>query len=122
MERWQYAIGEQGMDESWHIDVEGLPDYEAATRALTRYLVESRNSDWTQDPQIVKRSDRHPAWQPVKDHAAELLAEVLEAVRLDFATIGSGIVQGSDVAKIFRKRALILRNVTDLQGTEEYDG
>lgn len=122
MERWEYAIGEQGMDEStWHVDTEGLATYEAANRALMRTMIQGRNSDWLGDPQIIKRSDRHPHWQPVHDHAAEVLAEVLEDIRLDFGTIGSGIVQGSDVAKIFRKRALIVRNTLPNQN-EEYDG
>lgn len=120
MERWEYGIGTEGMDGSWIADTEGIETYEAANRALIRTMIESRNSDWLDDPHVLKRSERHPAWTPVYDHAAELLVEALEGVRLDFATIGAGIVQGSDVAKIFKKRAQILRNTLPNQ-SQEYD-
>lgn len=118
METWEYAVGQEGLDGTWETDTEPTPHYEAAQRAFARLLIEHRNDEWLIDPQILKRSERHPVWTPVLDHAAELLAEVLEDLRLDFATHGAGIMQGVDLAKVFRKRA---RLINPDKSVEEYD-
>lgn len=119
MQHWEYAVGHQRLDDTWSNDTDpGV--FEVASRDLIKHQIQFGDEDWATDLRIVKRSDRHLDWQPVDDHAAELLVEVLEEIRLDFATIDSGIVQGSDVAKVFRKRALVLRNTLPNQN-QEYD-
>lgn len=118
MERWEYAVGNEGIDGSWTADVDGLADYEAANRALIRAILAQQNTEWLDDPHILRRSDRHPLWTPVKDHTAEVLAEVLEDLRLDFGVFGAGIMQGSDLAKTLKKRAHLLN---PNKPTEEYD-
>lgn len=118
MERWEYASGYELMEGFTN---NGEPTtFEQAQRDLAGMIAAHGNEHWVINPCVVKRSSRYPSWQPVIDHAAELLVEVLEAIRLDFGVIGAGIVQGSDVAKIFRKRALVLRNTLPNQN-QEYD-
>lgn len=117
MERWEYAAGHQSFDDSW-IPSSEPGTYEKARTDLEVMVRRHEDEAWMISPSILRRSDRHLDWQPVDDHAAELLAEVLEEIRLDFATIGAGIVQGRDVAKIFRKLALIVRNTLPNQNQE----
>lgn len=120
MEKWEYAIGDQGMTPGyWHIDIEGLPDYEAATRALTRAIMAQQGTDWVNDPQIVKRCDRYPEWQPVKDHAAELLAEATLEVAHEFRRVGQGVVQGNDLYAVFAKLAAQINPNTE--NPQEFD-
>lgn len=113
MEKWEYAYGL----EDWRAypgpkwTAESTPGtYAQAEIALMRALAaDDPTSDYgLHGPCIVKRSENNPEWVPVQDHAAELLAEVLEDLRIDFAFLGAGIMQGKDIAKSFRKRAQML--------------
>lgn len=117
MERWEYAVGQEGLDGTWQTDTDPLSSYEAAQRAFTRLLIEHRSSEWLIDPQILKRSERHPVWTPVVDHAAELLAEVLEEMADKFGRLGDGIVQGTDVKAICTHIA----RSTGTEQSQEYD-
>ncbi|AZS06712.1 hypothetical protein HOU95_gp095 [Streptomyces phage Hiyaa] len=119
MHRWEYAVGHQRLDDTWTNDTDPAT-FEVARRDLIIQQIQHGDEDWAHDLRVIKRGDHQLDWTPVYDHAAELLVEVLEGVRLDFATIGSGIVQGSDVARIFKKRAQVLRNTLPNQN-QEYD-
>lgn len=119
MQHWEYAAGYDRVDNTF-TNWSDPTTYEQARVDLDRLLRDHGDEGWVINPCVVRRGERHINWQPVYDHAAELLVEVLEGLRMDFAVIGAGIVQGSDVAKIFRKRAQILRNTLPNQN-QEYD-
>lgn len=116
MERWEYASGYELMEGFTN---NGEPTtFEQAQRDLAGMIAAHGNEHWVINPCVVKRSSRYPSWQPVIDHAAELLTEVLEDLRMDFAVFGVGIMQGSDLSKVFKKRAQLLN---PNKSTEEYD-
>lgn len=123
MENWQYAYGQEDWraypGPKWTNDSEP-GTYAQAEIALMRAIVQDDpTSDYSlHSPCILRRSDRHPEWQPVKDHAAELLAEMLGDLRLDFGVHGASVMQGSDLAKVFAKRAHLLN---PNHSSEEFD-
>lgn len=108
MDDWKYAVGtadwrtaEQGV---YNVQTEPTC-YEDARTALERLLREQGQEDWVVSPCIIRRSERHPLWIKVNDHAAELLADVLAAVAYEFRSIGGGIVQGDDVFRVLIKQS-----------------
>lgn len=113
MERWEYAAGYQSIDDSWIASSE--PGMFEKARADFDVMVR-RNEDWMTSPSIIRRSDRHSQWQPVHDHAAELLAEVLTDIALRFASNGNDIMQGKDLNRVIKHVAFGLRPTQ----TEEY--
>lgn len=123
MENWEYAAGtlnSYAIGTVW-TDQSTPGTFEAARLALDKLIREEGDADWVIDPCIIKRSDRHPAWARVNDHAAELLAEVLADVANDSGVHGAGIIQGSDLYKIFKKVAHLISNKLP-QNVEEYGG
>lgn len=118
MEKWEYAAGEQRFDE-W-VERSAPGTYEDARTELARLLAaDDPQSDYSMiAPCVVKRCARYPEWQPVKDHAAELLAELLEDLRRDFAPNGASSMQGRDLAAVFAKRAKLLN---PNRNPEEFD-
>lgn len=116
MERWEYAAGYEDLNGDFVASTEP-GTFEKARLDLDVMVRRHEDEDWMITPSIIRRSDRHPLWQRVNDHAAELLAEVLEDLRLDFGTHGAGIMQGSDLAQVFKKRAHLLNP----NPTEEFD-
>lgn len=116
MDNWEYASGYELM-EGFTNHGESTT-FEQAQRDLNRLIATHGEEGWVIGPCVVKRSSRYPSWQPVKDHAAELLAEVLEDLRYNFAVHGAGIMQGSDLAKVFKKTAQL---INPNKPTEEYD-
>lgn len=116
MERWEYAAGYQTTSDEWRVfDSPGT--FEHASAKLRALELESRGDGWATNPCVVKRSDRRPQWQPVHDHAAELLAEVLTDIALRFASNGNDIMQGKDLNRVIKHVAFGLRPTQ----TEEYD-
>jgi hypothetical protein len=116
VENWEYASGYELMEGFTN---NGDPTtFEQAQRDLAGMIAAHGNEHWVINPCVVKRSSRYPNWTPVVDHAAEVLAEVLEDLRFDFAAHGVGIMQGSDLAKVFRKRAQL---TNPERHVEEYD-
>lgn len=118
MEGWEYAAGYQAIDDSW-VPSSEVGTYERAQLALNFMVTRHEDEDWMIMPSILKRSDRHPTWHPVHDHAAELLAEVMLDTSKDFAVYGAGVMQGSDLAKVFKKIAHLISNKLP-QENEEY--
>lgn len=116
MERWEYAVGHERLNDTWTNDTEP-GTFEAASKSLIQREIKFGDEDWAGDQCIVKRSDRFPEWQPVHDHAAELLAEVLTDIALRFASNGNDIMQGKDLNRVIKHVAFGLRPTQ----TEEYD-
>ncbi|QNJ57676.1 hypothetical protein SEA_KEANU_71 [Streptomyces phage Keanu] len=124
MERWEYAAGEEDWraypGPKWENRSEP-GTFEAAQVALTRLLAaEDPTSDYSMHgPCVVKRSERYPDWQPVRDHAAELLAEALLEVAHDFRRVGQGVVQGNDLYRALAK--ITAQMNTTAQDPREFD-
>lgn len=119
MENWTYAAGYQSIDNSW-VPSSEPGTYEKAQIDLGVMMRRHEDEDWLSTPSIVKQSPVHPGWQPVHDHAAELLAETLMDMRYDFARHGTSIMQGRDLAQIFHKLSKLVSNKLP-QTNEEYD-
>ena len=115
-DKWEYAAGHQGLSGDWVNDLEPTT-FELASRDLFRMTLTYGEQDWTHDLRIIKRSDRHPPWQPVNDHAAEVVADTLEEIAGQFGVHGSNIIQGADLHRILNRvaRALVPREI------QEYD-
>lgn len=119
MEQWEYAAGYQNTSDEWRVfDVPGT--FEHASQKLRALEWESREEGWATNPCIVKRSEVHPQWTPVHDHAAELLAEAVQDMAYQFGNFGAGIIQGYDLVKTLRKVAQGISRTLP-QNTEEYD-
>lgn len=115
MERWEYAAGYQSIDDSW-VPSSEPGTYEKARTELDVMMCRLEDHDWSISPSVIRRSDRHPTWQLVNDHAAELLAEVLTDIALRFASNGNDIMQGKDLNRVIKHVAFGLRPTQ----TEEY--
>lgn len=113
MEKWEYAFGTSDWraypDPEWQAESEP-GSYADAEVALVRALAaDDPASDYSlREPCIVRRSDRHPRWQPVKDHAAELLAEVLAEVAQYGHRTHTNVIQGTDLKHLFGEMARAL--------------
>jgi hypothetical protein len=123
MENWEYAFGVRDLrsvEDAWTNNSDP-GTYAEAEIALTRALAkDDPTSDYSLNgPCIVKRSSRHPEWQPVRDHAAELLSEAMGDVFLSFAALGPNVLQGNDLNRVFRRLAFALR--PDNQTNQEFD-
>lgn len=119
MQHWEYAAGHQSLDDSW-VPSSEPGTYEKARTDLEIMTRRHEDESWMISPSILRRSERQPEWQPVHDHAAEVLAEVLEDLRHDFTLFGAGIIQGTDITQIMRRRAQAIRNTLPNQN-QEYD-
>lgn len=122
MEKWEYAFGTadwRSYPEGWQADSDP-GTYEDAQIALMRALAkDDPTSDYSlNSPCIVKRSDRHLVWQPVKDHAAELLAETLTEIADRFGRTPSSVIKGRDLYAAIRRVAHAL---TPQNNPEEFD-
>jgi hypothetical protein len=124
VEKWEYAFGL----EDWRAhpgpkwSAESEPGtYADAEVALARALAaDDPTSDYSlHGPCVVKRSERYPEWQPVKDHAAELLAEAALEVAHEFRRVGRDVVQGNDLYAVFAKIANQINPSTE--NPQEYD-
>ena len=124
MERWEYAAGTldtRSEGTNWNSQSDPNTTFERARLDLLNLMAAHGDEDWVIDPCVIKRSDRHPTWAKVHDHAAELLAEAMHEVALDFAVYGAGVMQGSDLAKVFKKVSYLISNKLP-QDNQEYDG
>lgn len=105
MQRWEYAAGEEDWraypGPKWENRSEP-GTFEAAQVALMRLLAaEDPQSDYAMHgPCVIKRCEAQSEWQPVRDHAAELLVELLKDMASNFGRLGDGIVQGTDIKAI----------------------
>lgn len=123
MEQWEYAFGV----ENWRADPtewtnESEPGtYAAAELALMRAVAaDDPMSDYSlHGPCIVRRSIRYPRWQPVVDHAAELLAEVLGEIAKDVNRAHPRDTSPSKTVAFYLARAA--KALDPKPETEEYD-
>lgn len=99
MNKWEYAVGHFSPIGEWVEDEEVRPHFEQAVADLPRAHAAYGNEDWLAGSplRIVKRCERYPKWQPVNDHAAEVLAEVLADLARGFRRIGQSVPQGDDL-------------------------
>ena len=118
MERWEYAAGHEDLNGNFVASTEP-GTYEKARIDLDVMMRRHEDEDWMITPAIIKRSDRHPTWARVHDHAAELLAEIVHDMAYRFSNFGAGIIQGYDLVKTLRK---VAEGVSDKlpQNVEEY--
>jgi len=118
VEKWEYAFGTEDL-RAWpgpQWDNHSEPGtYADAEIAMARALAaDDPTSDYSlAGPCIIKRSERHPAWRPVKDHAAELLAEALLEVAHTFRREGRAVMQGNDLYAAFASLTRQLNPQTD---------
>lgn len=121
MENWQYAAGTQNVYAVGTVwtDQSTPGTFEEARLALDKLIREEGGDDWVIDPCIIKRSDRHPAWVRVHDHAAELLAEALTDIALGFAANGNDIMQGKDLSRVVKRVSF---TIGPNKSNEEYGG
>lgn len=124
MRNWEYAFGTEDWaawpGPKWQAESEPGTYHEAEVALMRAVAQDDPSSDYSlRSPCIVRRCNDVPEWQPVKDHTAELLAELLMDLRLDFATHGKSIMQGSDLARAFAKRARLLDPPTTTEDDDE---
>ena len=117
MEQWEYAVGHSGLSGEWDNDTDPTT-FELASRDLIEQTILYGHEDWADDLRIVKRSIRHAHWQPVVDHAAELLAEALGEVARNVSRAHSSASPSKTVAHYL---ALVAKAVSPNTETEEYD-
>lgn len=117
MESWEYAVGHSGLSGKWDNDTDPT-SFELASRDLIAQTILFGGEDWAYNLRVVRRSYRHPAWIPVQDHAAELLAETLGNIAKDLNRTSPRVPPTQAMAYVLATaaKALVPKNTP-----EEYD-
>lgn len=108
MRQPEYAAGYAGFEPGeWR--VHGEPgNIEHARMQLAELIREDHDADWLIDASLVRRDGPNHPWEKVKDPARETATAVMLALAEDARRIGDGIVQGTDLHRMFTKAARAL--------------
>jgi hypothetical protein len=116
----EYAAGygHNGPYETVRVEDNSVGTIEHARAALAKLISDHGDELWLIDPRLVRRDGPNHPWETVEDPAKETIQRVFAEVARTGRRIGSGVVQGNDLYRIFSDA---LRQVGGDQNPEEFD-
>lgn len=119
----EYAVGLLG---TGFLETYGEPttsvEEARATLARTLILFSNRTDDSDarrfSNIQLITRDDTDPEWRPVEDAAQHTLQAVFARMSVEFHRIGTGVIQGYDLSRLFNR---LSRDLGATSNPEEFD-